>query len=129
MHGLQLPNAPEFCKLEKKFNHAKVLKQVCVFWFFLSCMHTCVFFFSCGCNCSGNMSFIWHSTNTVFDTHNIETVWNSYKLITINNKGGKFLTKPRCSASVGEYNKIILVLPTEMILYIGHCKEFQSWHS
>ena len=30
------------------------------------------------------------------------------------------------AASVGEYNKIILVLPTEMIMCIGHCKEFQS---
>ena len=31
VHAWFATNAPEFCKLEKKFNHAKVLKQVCVF--------------------------------------------------------------------------------------------------
>ena len=128
MHGLQL--MPQNSVNWKKNQSCKSFEtNMCILILSLLHAYMCFFFFSCGCNCSGNLSFIWHSPNTVFDAHNIKTVWNSYKLITINNKGGKFLTKPRCSASVGEYNKIILVLPTEMILYIGHCKEFQSWHS
>ena len=126
MHGLQLmPQNSVNWKKNQSFKSFET--NMCILILSLLHAYMCFFFFSCGCNCSGNLSFIWHSPNTVFDTHNIKTVWNSYKLITINNKGGKFLN---CgAASVGDYNKIILVLPTEMIMCIGHCKEFQSWHS
>lgn len=42
-------------------------------------------------------------------------------------KGSKFLKKLWCSASVWEFNKVILVLPSKLVMLIGHLKEFQSW--
>ena len=123
MHGLQLmPQNSVNWKKNQSFKSFET--NMCILILSLLHAYMCFFFFSCGCNCSGNLSFVWHSPNTVFDTHNIKTVWNSYKLITINNKGGKFLN---CgAASVGDYNKIILVYQLRWSCALATVKSFKA---